>query len=310
MDRLKPLSERTLLEEPELGFIYGDACLRIGETGIALSIAKRIEPCARRRGDRRLVMDVLNLIGAALFDSGQSEEAEARWGELLAYATEHDDKEFAARSCNNLGVLANIRGQRELALAYYERALASYHRLGYLRGLAQTHHNLGISYRDLGFDTKADTHYQRAIHLARAADSEDVIALAETERAMLRAKAGDGRLAETLALRALKRFETMGDPLGRAEALRVLAAAARADQRNDTAATRLQEALEIAQSHHDPLLLAEIQRDRGLLLRDKGKPAEARKALLSAAEHFTALGAVEDAAATRATANGIDTSAA
>ncbi|CAN5622670.1 hypothetical protein BH23GEM7_BH23GEM7_08550 [soil metagenome] len=303
VEQASRLTPAQLVEEAEVAFFYADAFRRVGETERALTLAQRIEPQVRRRGNRRLLLNVINLVGMSLFEAGRSQEAEERFSELLEISNAWRDEEYAARACNNLGVLANVRGRRELALTYYQRALASYHRLGYLRGLAQTHHNLGISYRDLGFDREADAHYQRAIRFARAAQSEDVIARAETERALLRARSRDGSLAEALAQRALERFERIGDPLGRAEALRALAAAARASKYNARAADRLEEALAVARAHSDPLLHAEVQRDRGLLLRDEGQLAAAREALLESAEQFTLLGAEAEATAVRATAD-------
>lgn len=291
--------------EPEVSFHHADALRRVGRTPEALEVAGEIETAVRRRGDRRLLVNLVNLAGICLFELGRVEAAGARFEELLELSSEGGDEEFAGRACNNLGMLANIRGERDRALAWYGRAVASYQRLGYTRGLAQTHHNLGISYRDLGFDREADAHYLRAIELAGGAGSEDVVALAETERAVLRARGGDGALARTLALRARERFERMGDPVGRAEATRVLALAARASADDDGAAALLDEAFEAARAHSDALLRAEVQRDRGLLLRDRGRADAARDALTDSARSFGEIGAAAEAAAVLALLDGL-----
>jgi hypothetical protein len=83
----------------------------------------------------------------------------------------------------------------------------------------------------------------------------------------------------------------------------VLAAAARAVGRDDEAGAHLEEALAIARAHSDPLLHAEVQRDRGLLLRDRGDAAAARFALLDAAVHFERIGAAAEARAVRLVAD-------
>lgn len=286
--------------EPEVAFHYADALRRVGRTLEALAVAESLEAPVRRRGDRRLVVNLVNLLGICLFELGRNDAAEDRFAELLELATEWGDGEFTGRASNNLGMLANIRGDRGRALTCYQHAVAAYQRLGYTRGLAQTCHNLGISYRDLGFGREADEHYVRAIELALASGSEDVAALAETERAMLRARSGDGPLAARLALRARERFERIGDPLGRAEAVRVLAAAARASGRDDEAVLHLEEAFHVAREASDPLLRAEVQRDRGLLLRERGDRDAAREALADAAECFERIGAAAEATAIRA----------
>lgn len=294
-DRLSALPEDVLLGASELAFLYADACWRVGEAERAVDVASRLEPRARRLGDRVLVLNVQNVIGMALFELGRTQEAEDRFATLLEYAVAWKNEEFAARAANNLGVLANVRGKKEEALSCYQRALAAYQRLGYTRGLAQTHHNLGISYHHLGFLQDAEAHCRTAIDLATDAESEDVIALAEVEIASLRAEAGDGRLAETLAQRALQRYEEMGDPLGRADALRVLAGAARARRELDLATERLESALAIAEEHSELHLLGEIHRDRAELLREARDVAGARSAYVAAADYFTRLGAQTEA---------------
>jgi tetratricopeptide (TPR) repeat protein len=283
----------------ELEYLLADALRRTGRTDEALTLAGRAETGAGRLADRRLVLRAINLLGMLAYESGRVAEAEARFDRLLERASEWGDDEFVARASNNLGVLANVRGERELALTFYQRALAAYYRLGHSRGLAQTHYNIGISYRDLGFLEDAERHYTGAIRYAGMADSDDVIALAETERALLRVAEGDGPLAESLALRALRRLQRMGDPVGGANAVRVLALAAEARSDSDTAMSRLDQALTITLQHPDLLLSAEIQRDRARLLAAAGDAVAATAALREALDAFTALGASAEAAATR-----------
>ena len=304
-ERVRSEPGASLAAEPELGYLYADACRRLGDAATALRVAREVEPEARRAGDPRLVLRVVNLLGMASFESGRMEEAEARWEELLEASAEWGDDDFTARAANGLGVVANVRGRRDVALSHYQRAIAGYTRTGNGRGLAQTHYNLGLSFRDLGFHDDADAHYRRAMELA-GSEHEDVVALAEVERAWLRALRGDGKLAASMAERAGERFRRLGDPTGYAHALRVLAAAARALGDDGGAATRLDEALGIAREHDDSVLHADVQRDRGLLLRDAGRGGEARAALLDAAEHFARIGAEGEAAATRAIAAGTE----
>lgn len=296
------LPGEALRDAPELGYLCADALHRVGETDAAVALATSIEPAVRRTGDRRLALRLENLMGVVSFEGGRTDEAEKRFEQLLDDASRWDDDEFAARASNNLGVLANIRGRRELALTYYERALAAYQRLGHLRGLAQTQYNLGITYRDLSRREDADAHYRRAIDFANRSGSEDVVALGETERAALRIAAGDGKLAERWLGKAQKRFEKLGDPVRRAEVLRVRASAARVRGQRELARAHLDEAFTVARAHSNLLLHAEVQRDRGLLLRDLDRADEARDALLDAAERFERLGATAEAEAARAAA--------
>jgi tetratricopeptide (TPR) repeat protein len=288
-----------LVRSAELGYLLADGLRRTGHVERARPLATDAERSAFLSADARLALRTLNLLGMIAFEAGQMEEAERYFGSLLDRASQAGDDEFAARASNNLGILANIRGETELALTCYQRALAAYERIGYTRGLAQTYYNIGISYRDLAFADEADSHFDRAILHADESRSEDVVALAETERASLRARAGDGHLAESIASRALARLERMGDPAGAANAVRVLASAARARGARSLALERLDEALATLASHPDPLLRAEIHRDRGSLLREVGDLEGACMALRTALDAYQRLGATAEAEATR-----------
>lgn len=289
---------------PELAFLHALALRVTGRPAEALAALDALEPRLRLHGDRALLAAALVLRGIARWETGDAAGAEELFADTLERAAAWGDEETAARCCNNLGVLANVRGRRDLALAWYQRALAAYHRLGSVPGAAETHHNLGISYRDLGMDRDADGHFARAIALAEAERLEHILALAETERAALRVRWRDGALADRMAERALARFRRIADPTGAAGAIRVRAAAARVEGRDDRAAAALEEALEIARAHTDALLRAEVQRDRGDLLRDRGEAAAAREAYLDAALHFDRIGAAAEAEAVRAVAGG------
>ena len=291
-ERTRTLDTETLLAEPELGYHCANAWMHTGAADAALGLAEQLEPGILGSGNRRLTLQLVNLLGVLLFEAGRTAEAELRWGDLLERATDWNDDGFSARASNNLGVLANLRGDRDSALNYYQRALAAHQRLGYIRGLAQTHYNLGLSYRELGFADEAGTHYDHAVRYALQAESEDVIALAESDRGLLCVQMGDPRKGEAFARRARRRFERIGDPVRAAESIRVLAAAGLALGRPEAARRLLDDALRTARGHTNLLLLAEIQRDRGLLLRRLGEPEAAREALLDSAEHFARLGAL------------------
>jgi tetratricopeptide (TPR) repeat protein len=299
LDRTLSLGE-DVFREPEMAFLLAVGLRRTGRTSRALETLARVEPEVRRRGDRWTLGEVINLRGIAQWESGRAGEAEATFGELLEAATEWGDEESTSRACNNLGVLAHVRGRRDLALTLYQRALAAYQRLGNVRGLAETHHNLGITYRELGFDRDADAHFHRAVELATGAGLQDVIALADTERAGLRVRWRDGRLASEMARRALERFRRISDPTGAANALRILGLAAQTEGDLAQAETHLDEALEIAKAHEDAMIRAEVQRDRGALLRDRERIGEARAAIQDSIDHFAQIGAAAEAEALRA----------
>jgi tetratricopeptide (TPR) repeat protein len=135
----------------------------------------------------------------------------------------------------------------ETAITNFQRAISSYLRLGYARGCAQAHQNLGIVCRELDHVQDAHKHFETSITFARTADCIDDIARAEQETALLMVYGGeDLERAEQFAQQALDRFAQLRQPAGTAEAMRVLGVVALARRRLEEAEQALTEALRIA----------------------------------------------------------------
>lgn len=296
---LEELTEAELLAAPELAVHLADGLWRVGQAERGLATIVPAERALRREGRRERVLDAINIRGIALFELGRTEEAAAAFGELLEAATEWESHDFAARAANNLGVHASLQRRYDVALSHYERALASYSRLGRSRGIAQTHYNLGVNYRELGFHDKAESQYRLAMTHAERSESEDLIGLVESDRGLLRLEMGDPELGRVFAARARDRFVALSDPVREGEALRVLGLCEAAVGDVSGALRRLDGALEIARRHGNRLLHAEVQLARGRLLRNVPDPDAARNALLDAAEQFEAMGAQDSAEAAR-----------
>lgn len=293
------MPESQLLEVPEFAVLYADALWRVGRAEESVAFARQAVPELRQLHERNRVLRLTNVLGIALFELGETEAAAETFEELLELANEWQDHDFAARASNNLGVHASVQNRYDVALVHYERALASYIRLGSLRGVAQTHYNLGVNYRELGFCDKAESHYRQAMSQGERADSEDVIGLAESDRGLLRLQMGDPRLGRVFAARARERFRALGDPVREGEALRVIGMSAALEGARDEALRCFDEALATARRHGNRLLQADVQLVRGKLLREMGAFGDARAALEESADRFTALGAAEYAARAR-----------
>ncbi len=290
---LAPIERETLRAEPELGLLLAEAWRRGGERDAALALVRELEPLCRWRGNDRLYRGRANLEGILLFERGDVAGAEAQWCHLVDAAAEGGDDEFSARANQNLGIIYTLTDRREQALASQERAIIAYQRLGHLRGLAQAHNNLAISYREIGFWPEADQAFRQARGYARADGSEDELGRIELESSLLAAMRGDGELGAVTAERALGRFRRLREPAGVAEALRVLGVVALWGGRPDEAASRLGEALEAARRLHLRLLEAETLEALAALAAQRDGEAEAARLRAQAEALFAELGAVQ-----------------
>lgn len=288
---LEPWSVDELGIEPDLLFLRADVGRRLGHTKAAFTDLEALDATTRRYGNVRLRRRRLNLLGSLHFESGEVDLAQDTWLGQLEDSTAAGDEEFAARACNNLGVVATLRDQLPEALTYYSRAVSAYHQVGYARGLGQAHHNLGMTYREMGFLKEADAHFRDADRYARRAASMDEAARVAQERALLLFLLGDAPLARIVAASALETYRGLEDPLGAAEVERVLGLVALGEGLREEADDHFETALATARSLGARLLEAEVLCARAALETAEGREEEARSVAAEARALFDAIGA-------------------
>jgi tetratricopeptide (TPR) repeat protein len=276
----------------ELALLYGETLLRTGRERVAIEWLRQTEPRLAAT-DPRSHRHVFNMIGVACFGQGELEEAASAFSTALDLASQNDDLLLLARASNNLGMIANMRGQHEEALAHYRLAVPAYQRVGQPRGIAEGYHNLAITYRDIGDLEQADESERRAIEYASDANVPRIAAVGRIGRAEIALRRNDARLAEMTARVAADDLTRLGgDPWNEADAYRVVGVAAGMQGHLDDALVAFDRALSIARGRGHSLNEAETLRDRArVLLRQRAQDlgqADARSAI----EIFRKLGAV------------------
>src|SRR3982751_5603032 len=170
---------------PELATMRAEAELRTGHPREAREWLTSTLPSIERSGDRAALRKAVNQLGVAQVELGALDDAERVFGRALELARSDGDDLLVAHATNNMGAVANIRGRREEALALYQLAVPAYQRLGNVAGLAQSLHNMAISFRHLGQLARASEYAQRAIAYAYECANGPLLALAWLERADL-----------------------------------------------------------------------------------------------------------------------------
>jgi tetratricopeptide (TPR) repeat protein len=277
--------------EPEQVALVGEALLRTARPREAEAWLRRRLPDVERGGDWVTRRRAMNLWGAAQFELGQLEGAELAFKRAVELGEQEDDPLIVARAINNLGQIANVRGRRVDALVLYKLAVPAYQRLGNVRGLAESYHNMAISYRDLGDLTLADECEQHAIEFARQVPAARLAALARIGRAELALRRGDHAVARVAALRGATECLGLGDPAGTADGLRVLGLACIAAGAFADASAALERATGFAARHANPLLEGETFRARAQLAAAQGKAGEAKAHAQTALALFAQAGA-------------------
>ena len=290
-ERAADLSDSELTADPKVAYLVAEALFYGGKMERALNLVLVAEAEFRSRHDRLSLLAALNLAGAVEFELGDLNGAEQRFSDLLELARESDNDEMSGRATNNLGAIASLRGEHEQALSLFRLSIPVYQKVGFLAGLAQTDHNLGIVNRDLGDWRQADRQYRSAQRRARQLGDNRLSAMARAGRAEIAYLRGDRVFAAVEARHALEAHVELGDELGRADVLKLLGSIVAAEPDRGMAARHFEDALRLAREHTNPLLEAEILEERARLHDAEDRKALARADLEAAAANYRRLGA-------------------
>ncbi|MBA2459290.1 MAG: tetratricopeptide repeat protein [Gemmatimonadales bacterium] len=290
---------------PAVRLLSAEAELRLGNFRGARDMLEHTVPALERGRAGPSVLQAINMLGAAYFELGELPQAEAAFSRALELAHAASAELVMARATNNLGLIANIRGSPVEALARYRLAVPLYQRIGHPRGLAESFHNMAISFRDLRQLDEADSHERRAIEFAREGESPQLLAMARAGRAELSLLRGEPHVAEAEARRAVEDYGAVDDPVGQADALRVVGLARLALGAPKDAMAALDQSVELASAHGSALVEAEGRRARAELLAAAGRIGQARADAETAADLYRRIGAETERAAVTAWCKGL-----
>jgi tetratricopeptide (TPR) repeat protein len=187
-----------------------------------------------------------------------------------------------------------VRGRRTDALDLYLLAIPAYQQLGHTLGLAQTNHNMAISYLYLDQLKQADECELHAIEFAREISAVRLAALARIGRADVALRRGDAEIAYVTALRVAIECHSLADPAGAADGLRVVGLACIARGELDDAAVALTHAWTLAERCANPVLSADALRAYAQLAVARGSIGGARRHANTALDLYKRAGAIAD----------------
>jgi len=264
-DLLVSVPEEEIFRQPELGLYLCDAWFYLGERDQGRDLLLKLAEPLKRTGNSALFRRQMNREIHARIYFGELAEAEQVAEALMQAAFDADDEGTVASAFVALGVVADIRCNWSLAISSFLRALTPFQRSGLRRGIGGIHHNLGMSYRQLGAYAESETHFDLAVQNYKAVGVEADIAGTEMERALLLNTLGDHRLAEALARSALRRYSSVQHRPGIGDANRVLGILAGSRGRFSEAREHLQFSLQVAYEVGDRLVQAETHEELAYL---------------------------------------------
>lgn len=262
------------------------------EPEIARDLCKTSCEVALQAGADDLAADACNALAGFALERGDLTEAQDRYEAALKIAGENVS--LLAKIEQNLGIVANIRGNWSEALHHYARSLAAYEASSDERGCAFAHHNLGMIHADRKQWSEADRHYQTSQALAEAAGDRHLGGIATMNRAEVRLALGDDEGARAGAERALQIFTEVEARRHKAGAHRLLGMVFRKRGEIALAESHLRSALEIAASACAPLIEADAAKELAALYEQVGRRDDAIGLLSLARELYGQLRARPD----------------
>jgi len=200
----------------------------------------------------------------------------------------------AAKIYLSLGVVHQVRGQAEQAIAHFTVSLDTFEAMGDDRRAGHTHLILGTSYRKSGAWRSSGINYEKSLVLARAHDDLSQIGMIYLRRAETQILISDASMAMLYSRRAMRLFVRIEDPLGQADAYRTYRQAASIRSARGQDRDYLTESLSLQQKYKSLLGEAETLEVRGQFYEMKGEVDEARARYEQAFDLFQRLNAEND----------------
>jgi tetratricopeptide (TPR) repeat protein len=232
---------------------------RRAESEVASDLCTRSRDVAVQTGAQDLAADASNALAGFALERGDLTRASELYRSALGQANQNPA--LVGKIEQNLGIIANIRGNWADALEHYHRSRDAYASVSDQRGCAIAHHNLGMIHAKRKEWEEADRHYRRCCGLAEAAGDRHLGGLAAMNRAEVRLAIDDyegARAGAELALRIFNEVEARRDKAG---AHRLLGMVFRQRGQMALAESHLRSALEIAASTECPLTEADAAKE-------------------------------------------------
>jgi putative nucleotidyltransferase with HDIG domain len=243
--------------------------------------------------DDELTAEAMNGLGAVHLERGDMVSAEAALQQALAFGRRRPA--LRARIEQNLGIVANIRGDYRTALAHYEQSLEAFRAANDTRMCAVAYLNLGKINADQEQWVAADRYFEASLSIAESLGDTQMrgnVLLNRVEVHLACQRYEDARRG---AEEALQVFDQLGVRQGKSEAYKFLGMLYRDTGSSALAEARLQSAITMATECGAVLDEAEAARELAVLYQRLDRNHEALRLLNTSHRLFARWGARADA---------------
>jgi HD-GYP domain-containing protein (c-di-GMP phosphodiesterase class II) len=232
-----------------------------GETELALEAYDLSLTIAELNGLEDQLASGLNCVGIVKQFAGEPDVAETLYRQAKVLAMSTKNERLAAMVDQNMGALANMRGDVPAALLNYTSALFRYRRLGDEKSATRALANMGMSHVDLGELDAAASCFDQAFELANSARDLYTLGYIQLNRAELSLKRQHFEEARQCCDDGFSIFTQLDSKTGLAEAYKFYGVLYRETGKAQLADIHLGLALNLATGASNVLLQAEVQHE-------------------------------------------------
>ncbi|HEU5173797.1 MAG TPA: diguanylate cyclase, partial [Gemmatimonadaceae bacterium] len=247
-------------------------------------------------GDEAGIGHAINAQAITHFQMGDLEAAESLHRQARESARRAGEAKLAAMTSQNLGVIANIRGELEMALEYYEASLAEYRALGLTKYMCTVLNNLGLTYTRMSRWETAERAYDEAVQIAQVLGDLPTRVTIEVNRATLWIARGEFSRAREACDLAMSLSDGLPDEHALGDAHKCYGIIARETGDYGDAEAAFNRAATSADARQDLLLAAEVAREMAEMFRRQGRNRDTLQALNRAHRLFSQVHARPDVA--------------
>jgi putative nucleotidyltransferase with HDIG domain len=213
----------------------------------------------------------INVQAVVRWQQGHLDDAERLYHEARATALRTGESRLAAMTAQNLGVIANIRGEFDVALGHYEASLAAYRVLGLPHDVCVALNNLGKLHTHLGQWERAEAAYTEASQIADVLGNLSIRIMIEVNIAESYVEQRRFDLARQACDQAMSLSKRANDVRPQGELYKVYGIIARECDKLQESEALLTHAQDVAERRQDLLLLAECTKEKAELHHRQGR---------------------------------------
>jgi len=288
------MKDERYVGEAHLG--RGEVYCLLGRWKDSVTDLNRSRRIFTRMKEHSLLGKVENIIGTGYAEQGKLWEARRHFRLALEMFERVEEKQMTGMALMNLGIVQNIMGQYDVALAQYNRAKPYFEGTGNLVRLAELHHNIGMSYALKSSFTEAFREFDISICLSTRIGNMNLLGLAMLGKAQCLFQLRDFSMALKLIAQAMGCFNASHDRLSLADAYRVRGMIHRELGKFRYAEVCLRTSLRINQELDNRLNIAETTFEIGVLECKRGRTKEAMNDFCGALQCFKKVGALKEVA--------------